>query len=54
MPIDGSSHTDIHFALPFTREDYFDLVDKTGRIIRDDKRVVCHLLNPQSNSSIKH
>lgn len=38
MPFDGSSHTDIHAALPFTREDYFDLVDKTGRIIREDKR----------------
>jgi len=38
MTFDGSSHTDIHFALPFTREDYFDLVDKTGRIIREDKR----------------
>ena len=38
MPFDGSSHKDIHAALPFTREDYFDLVDKTGRIIREDKR----------------
>ena len=23
MPFDGSSHTDIHVALPFTQEDYF-------------------------------
>jgi len=38
MPFDGSSHTDIHLALPFTREDYFNLVDQTGRILRDDKR----------------
>jgi hypothetical protein len=38
MPFDGGSHTDIHFALPFTREDYFDLVDQTGRIIREDKK----------------
>jgi hypothetical protein len=38
MPFDGSSHTDTHHALPFTREDYFDLVDTTGRILRDDKR----------------
>ncbi|GAB1261811.1 transposase [Aurantivibrio plasticivorans] len=37
MPFDGSAHTDIHTALPFTREDYFDLVDKTGRVIREDK-----------------
>ncbi len=38
MPFDGSSHTDIHVALPFTREDYFELVDTTGRAIRDDKK----------------
>ncbi len=38
MPFDGSSHTDTRHALPFTREDYFDLVDTTGRILRDDKR----------------
>ena len=38
MAFDGSGHTSIHAALPFAREDYFDLVDKTGRIIRDDKR----------------
>ncbi len=38
MPFDGSSHTDIHIALPFSQEDYFDLVDQTGRMIREDKR----------------
>jgi len=38
MPFDGSSHTDVNIALPFTREDYFELVDTTGRIIREDKR----------------
>ena len=38
MPFDGSSLTDTHHALPFTREDYFELVDTTGRILRDDKR----------------
>ena len=38
MPFDGSAHTDIHVALPFTREDYFELVDVTGRVIREDKR----------------
>jgi len=42
MPFDGSSHTDIQSALPFTREDYFDLVDVTGRIIRGDKRGAIH------------
>jgi hypothetical protein len=38
MPFDGSSHTDIHVALPFTQEDYFNLVDQTGRMLREDKR----------------
>ena len=38
MPFDGSSHTDVNVALPFTREDYFELVDTTGRIVREDKR----------------
>ncbi len=37
MPFDGSSHTSTHTALPFTREDYFQLVDATGRAIREDK-----------------
>lgn len=37
MPFNGNSHADIHVALPFTLEDYFDLVDKTGRAIREDK-----------------
>ena len=38
MRFDGSSTTDIHSALPFTQEDYFTLVDVTGRSIRDDKK----------------
>ena len=38
MPFDGSSHTDIHQALPFTQADYLQLLDTSGRIIRDDKR----------------
>ena len=38
MPFDGSSHTNIHLALPFIREDYFELVDTTGRAFREDKR----------------
>ena len=38
MPFDGSSHVGIHHALPFTRPDYFELVDSTGRAIRDNKR----------------
>jgi hypothetical protein len=38
MRFDGSAHTDIHAALPFTQADYFALVDTTGRMIREDKR----------------
>jgi hypothetical protein len=38
MPFDGSAHTSIHRALPFTCEDYFHLVDSTGRCLRRDKR----------------
>ena len=38
MRFAGSSHTDIHHALPITREDYFMLVEATGRVVRDDKR----------------
>lgn len=37
-PFDGSAHTEISVALPFTLADYFDLVDSTGREIRSDKR----------------
>jgi hypothetical protein len=38
MSFAGGSHTNIHTAFTFTREDYFQLVDVTGCIIRDDKR----------------
>ena len=38
MPFDGSSHISVNVALPFTREDYFQLVDATGHVIREDKR----------------
>lgn len=38
MAFDSSCHTGIYVALPFTREDYLQLVDATGRIIRSDKR----------------
>ena len=36
MPFSGSKHIPIHNALPFTREDYFDLVDTTSRLVRED------------------
>ncbi len=36
-PFDGSAHTVVNVALPFTRENYFELVDTTGRIIREGK-----------------
>lgn len=38
MPFDGSAHTSVNSALPFTFADYVELVDQTGRVIRDDKR----------------
>ncbi len=38
MSFDGSSHTSIHEALPYTRADYFELVDVTGRLIREGKK----------------
>lgn len=38
MLFDGSARTELSTALPFTLEDYFDLVDTTGRIVRSDKR----------------
>ncbi len=38
LAFDGSSHTDIYQTLPFTLADYIQLVDTTGRVIRDDKR----------------
>ena len=38
MAFDGSSQSNIHRALPFTIQDYFDLVDATGRLVRADKR----------------
>ena len=38
MPFDGSSHTSIHSALPFTREEYFQLVETTGRCFNPKKK----------------
>ena len=38
MAFDGSIHTPIDEALPFTKADYFELVDMAGRTIRDGKR----------------
>jgi hypothetical protein len=42
MPFDDGSQASLHAALPFTREDYFKLVDVTSRIIRDDKCGALH------------
>ncbi|AJQ94195.1 transposase [Gynuella sunshinyii] len=42
MPFSGRQQDSIHAALPFTREDYFDLIDTTGRCLRDDKRGAIH------------
>ena len=38
MPLDDSTRTEGQTVLPFSREDYFELVDTTVRIIREDKR----------------
>ena len=38
MPFSGSAHTNIHTALPFTKTDYFHLVDTTGRVFREGKK----------------
>lgn len=37
MPFCGSAHTSVNRALPFTYEDYFQLVDATGRLLREGK-----------------
>ena len=37
-PFGGSSRIPPHMALPFTLQDYFQLVDYTGRVVRKDKR----------------
>ena len=36
--LDGSSHTPLSEGIPYTRQDYFELVDWTGRVLRADKR----------------
>ena len=36
MPFDGTGN--LPTAIPFTFEDYLELVDETGRVIREDKR----------------
>ena len=36
--LDGSSHTPLSECIPYTRQDYFELVDWTGRALRADKR----------------
>ncbi|MBX2858751.1 MAG: transposase [Cellvibrionaceae bacterium] len=38
MPFSASNYAPLENALPFTREDYFDLVDSTGKLIRSDKK----------------
>lgn len=38
MQLDGSSSTPFDIAIPFAEIDYLELVDKTARIIREDKR----------------
>ena len=38
MKFDGSAHTPISSALPFTEKDYLELVDSAGRAIREGKK----------------
>ena len=37
-PLNGSCHAPLSEGIPFTRQDYFELVDWTGRIVREGKR----------------
>ena len=37
-PLNGSSFASLSEGVPFTRQDYFELVDWTGRSLREDKR----------------
>jgi len=37
-PLNGSCFAPLSEGIPITRQDYFDLVDWTGRILREDKR----------------
>jgi len=37
-PLNGSSHAPLSKGLPFTQQDYFELVDWTGRAVRKGKR----------------
>ncbi|MBV1916149.1 MAG: hypothetical protein KUG72_12235 [Pseudomonadales bacterium] len=39
-PLCGSSHTPLSDGIPYNQQDYFELVDWTGRAIREDKRGV--------------
>ena len=50
MLFGGSAHNNVHNALPFTLQDYFDLVDCTGRAVREDKR---GYISPQSSALIQ-
>ena len=38
LPFAGNPHEDMPAGLPFRLTDYFELVDWTGRILRDDKK----------------
>ncbi len=37
-PLNGSCFAPLSEGIPFTRQDYFELVDWTGRTLREDKR----------------
>ena len=37
-PLSGSSYTPLSYGIPYSQQDYFELMDWTGRVIRSDKR----------------
>jgi hypothetical protein len=46
-PFAGNPGADMPNGLPFRLTDYLELVDRTGRILRDDKRGVIPVNTPQ-------
>lgn len=51
MPFAGYEHKDMPFGLPFRLTDYLELVDWTGRLIRENKRGSIHSNLPPILSS---
>jgi len=45
-PLNGSCFAPLSEGIPFTRQDYFELVDWTGRTLREDKRGAINSQSP--------